>query len=270
MSTLVGAPSSAGADPTIAAAGDIACQPGSSVTSTRCHHAKTANLLSAVDRVLTLGDNQYEAGALSHYQQAYDPTWGVRKAVTSPVPGNHEYKTAGAAGYYDYFGAQAGERGKGYYSYNLGAWHLVALNSNIAMREGSTQNTWLEKDLAANPTACSLTYFHYPRYTAGAYAPGYTKVEPLWTDMIAAHVDVTMAGHDHNYQRWAPQSGVRQFVVGTGGKSHYALATKPAELQASNASTFGVLKLTLHPTSYTWAYVTDAGNTLDTGTASCS
>lgn len=260
-------------DPVIAAAGDIACTPAAPTTSSTCHDGATAHLLSSATRVLTLGDNQYENGTLSHFQSAggYQGSWGAYKGTTSPVPGNHEYHTSGAAGYFDYFGVQP------YYSYDVGAWHLVALNSSIPVAEGSPQNTWLERDLAASPAKCSLTYFHHPRYSAGKYAPGIGTMKALWVDMLAARVDVTLAGHDHQYQRWAPMNnaggllttGVRQFVVGTGGKSHYPMSSNPAGLQASNATTFGVLRLTLHATSYDWAYVTETGQTLDSGSTSC-
>jgi hypothetical protein len=262
---------SATTDPVIAAAGDIACAPSSSKTSSRCHQAETAKLLSTATKVLTLGDNQYQSGTAYEYASSYDSTWGVRKSVTAPVPGNHDYYTSGASGYFGYFGVQP------YYSYNLGAWHLVALNSNLSVAEGSTQNNWLESDLAANTAKCTLTYFHHPRYTAGKYSPGITTMKPLWVDMLADRVDLTLSGHDHNYQRWAPMNnyggtayaGVRQFIVGTGGASHYGLTTRPTGLQASSDSTFGVLRLTLHPTSYDWAYVTEAGATIDSGTAPC-
>ena len=264
-------------DPLIAGAGDIACPGGSSITPTGCHHRATASLLAGADKVLTMGDNQYEDGALRDYVAAYDPTWGQHKSITAPVPGNHEYHQSGAAGYFDYFGTRAGPRGKGYYSYNLRAWHLVALNSSVPMREGSPQNNWLEQDLAANRAACTLTYFHHPRYSAGKYAPGIPSVKPLWTDMLADRVDVTLAGHDHQYQRWtamgnagtASAAGVRQFIVGTGGRSHYGITTSPAGLQKAHSTSFGVLRMVLHAGSYDWEFAAEDGTVKDSGTARC-
>jgi 3',5'-cyclic AMP phosphodiesterase CpdA len=267
-----------GPPPVIAAAGDIACPPGAVPTDDVCHQANTARLLGGVDRVLTLGDNQYETGALREFRQAYDSTWGRYKAITEPVPGNHEYRTPGAQGYHNYFGK------RWWYSYDVGTWHLIALDSGSpkysATGEGSAQNDWLEADLAAEPAKCTLAYWHHPRYSAvSSHAPGrrHNVASPLWADLIKANADVVLNGHYHNYQRWAPMNntgdvqagGIRQFVVGTGGKSHSPINTTPDGLRAFSTGTFGVLKLTLHPMSYDWSFVTEDGQVLDTGTANC-
>ena len=258
--------------PVIAAAGDIACKPGVPRRAATCHHANVANLLAGADRVLPLGDIQYESGTAAQFAGSYDLSWGAYKSVTSPIPGNHEYKTPGAAGYYSYF-----NNPPAYYSYDLGDWHLIALNSQVPTAEGSAQNNWLENDLAANPAQCTLAYMHFPRYTAGEYAPGFTKVKPLWVDLLKARADVVLAGHDHSYQRWAQMNnagaasatGIRSFVVGTGGKSHYPLTVANPLLQASDVQNFGVLRMTLEPGSYGWQFVGESEQILDSGTAAC-
>ena len=265
-----GAPPPAG-DPVIAAAGDIA---GSGAGD-----EATARLLDSIApaAVLTTGDNAYDNGTLAEFNSFYEPTWGRHRAVTHPVPGNHEYHTAGAAGYFDYFGAAAGDRARGYYSYDIGAWHLIALNSEIAHDAGSPQVAWLKSDLAASTAKCTLAYWHKPRFTAGNYSdfPEYT---PFWQALWDANADVVLAGHDHNYQRYTPLNpagiadparGLHQFVVGTGGRSHYGLRADSRRV-AGNATAFGVLKLTLHPASFDFSFVPEAGQTYsDSGTIAC-
>ena len=253
----------------IAAAGDIA---GSGTGD-----EATARLLDSIapTAVLTTGDNAYENGTLAEFNSFYHPTWGRHRAVTHPVPGNHEYHTAGAAGYFDYFGAAAGDRSRGYYSYNIGAWHLIALNSEIAHDAGSAQVAWLKSDLAASTAKCTLAYWHKPRFTAGNYSD-FTQYTPFWQALWDANADVVLAGHDHNYQRYAPLNpagiidsarGLREFVVGTGGRSHYALRADNRRV-AGNATAFGVLKLTLHPASFDFSFVPEAGQTYsDSGSA---
>ena len=225
--------------------------------------------------VLTTGDNAYDNGTLAEFNSFYDPTWGRHREITRPVPGNHEYHTPSAAGYFDYFGAAAGDRARGYYSYDIGAWHLIALNSEIAHDAGSTQLAWLKSDLAASTAKCTLAYWHKPRFTAGNYSdfPEYT---PFWQVLWDANADVVLAGHDHNYQRYAPLNpsgiadsarGLREFVVGTGGRTHYGLHADSRRV-AGNATAFGVLKLTLHPASFDFSFVPEAGQTYsDTGSA---
>jgi acid phosphatase type 7 len=202
-----------------------------------------------------------------------------------PSPGNHEYHTEGASGYFDYFGEAAGDPDEGYYSYDLGAWHIVALNSNCGEGEircgpGSAQTEWLEEDLAANDeAACTLAYFHHPLFTSGEYRPGEERMERLWEILYAGGVDVVLNGHDHNYQRFAPQDpegradpedGIRQFVVGTGGRSLYQISQPIANTEVYNDDTYGVLELTLHPKRYEWEFVPVEGESFtDSGAAQC-
>jgi hypothetical protein len=241
--------------------------------------------------VLLLGDNQYEAGGPSDFQTYYDPTWGRVKALTRPSVGNHEYLTSGAAGYFDYFNGvgnqsgPAGDRTKGYYSFNVGAWHLIALNTSCSgvvggCGVGSPEETWLRQDLAANPTACTLAYFHHPRYSSGQQ-PLASGVLPLFQDLYDGNADLVLSGHDHDYERFAPQDpqgnvdlarGIRQFVAGTGGRNNTSVGSGGiiAHSEVVNFTSFGVLKLTLHATSYTWQFLPIAGQTFtDSGTQAC-
>jgi hypothetical protein len=269
----------------IAAAGDIAC--GSAPPPTApCRHSQTSDILvhGRLDAVLTLGDNQYEAGSLADFQSSYDPTWGRVKGITHPVPGNHEYLTSGAAGYFGYFGAAAGDPTKGYYSFDLGRWHIIALNSNCpsvgGCDEGSLQERWLRADLAAHQNACTLAYWHHPRFTSGSVHQSDPRTGAFWQALYESHADVVLTGHQHNYERFAPQSpagnadpsnGIRQFVVGTGGKDLYSFDSAPAPNSVvRNSSTFGVLKIILRPTSYEWRFIPEAGGTFtDAGTGTC-
>ena len=257
-------------------AGDIA----------RCDSAgdeATAKLLGSISgTVFTAGDNAYERGSLSQFINCYGPTWGSYKMRTRPVVGNHEYGTDDASGYFDYFGGIVGDRDKGYYSYDRGAWHIVALNSECAHLVGgcaprSPMLTWLKNDLAANPTSCTLAYFHRPLFSSGQNGNDAT-MKPIWNALYAANADVVISGHDHVYERFARQTpdgvqsnrGIREFVVGTGGASHGKFVTVQPNSQVRNANTYGVLKLTLHPTSYRWDFVPVAGNTFtDSGKNTC-
>lgn len=275
------------ADPVIAAAGDIACR-STQPTATTCHQRATSDLLlddpddpdDTISRVLALGDEQYETGALADFRASYDPTWGRREILdkTSPVPGNHEYKTPGARGYFDYFGDRADPSGLGgYYSFNLGSWHLIALNSNIAMAEGTPQNNWLEQDLAADTSKCTLAYMHHPRFSSGV-GGNTSKVRPLWADLYIDRTDVVLAGHEHSYERFAPQTptgrastrGIRQFVVGTGGVELKPLGTPKPNSEVFQGTTFGVLRLTLHATSYEWRFQPEVGGVFtEVGSGQC-
>jgi hypothetical protein len=256
----LGAPgAAAAADPVVAAAGDIACRPGSQATASACQQAATAQLLLdiAPDRVLAIGDEQYERGTLNEFENAYDLSWGKVKSITAPVPGNHEYETAGASGYYDYFGAAAGDPKKGYYSFDLGSWHLVALNSNcgdVGCAAGSAQEEWLRADLAAHPKGCLLAYWHHDTFG---------PTHDLRADLVAAGADLVLVGHTHAFRNRdnldasgvSDADGYRQFTVGTGGKS---------------GGTFGVLELTLHASSYDWRFVGIPGTSLTSaGSESC-
>jgi hypothetical protein len=291
-----GPPGSASGDPVIAAAGDIACDPGHSEfrnglgTSSRCRQKFTSDLLvgTGLSAVLPLGDIQYECGTLSEFTRSYALSWGRVKAITRPVPGNHEYGTPSgctpgrASGYFGYFGAAAGDPALGYYSYDLGAWHLVALNSNcsiVSCSSSSAQARWLRQDLAAHPARCTLAYWHHPRFTSGSNAPGSNSVLPLFQALYDHGADVVLSGHDHHYERFAPQDpngsrnvarGIREWVVGTGGRNFHPLNSPRPNSEVRNNSTFGVLRLTLRPASYDWQFVPEAGKSFrDAGSQAC-
>jgi hypothetical protein len=228
--------------------------------------------------VFTLGDNAYDDGTASQFADCYGPSWGRHKARTRPSPGNHDYHTSGASGYFGYFGALAGESERGYYSYDLGEWHLIALNSNIGMAAGSAQEQWLRADLATNTKQCTLAYWHHARFSSAKHGNS-SAVLPLWEALYEAGADLVLSGHDHSYERFAPQTpsggadpirGIRQFVVGTGGRSHYALESRQLNSEAFDDMSFGVLKLTLSATGYAWEFVPAAGaNFRDAGTGQC-
>jgi Calcineurin-like phosphoesterase len=264
-------PSSAAGDPAILAAGDIAdC--GSSGDEA------TAELLDANEgTILTLGDNAYEDGTPQEFGQCYEPTWGRHKTRTRPSPGNHDYKTPGAAGYFGYFGAAAGDPSKGYYSFDLGAWHVVSLNSELDTGASGGQVAWLRADLAFTSADCVLAYWHRPRWTSGFYQDQ-VAVAPFWDVLYDAGADVVLAGHDHNYQRYPKfdkaglpdEAGMRSFVVGTGGRHLYSLVPD-ARREAGSDATWGILRLTLHATSYDWQFLPVAGSSYtDSGSAVCS
>jgi hypothetical protein len=302
-----------GGDPVIAAAGDIACDPlawnynAGLGTALGCHQKNTSDLLvdGGYTTVLPLGDVQYECSPLSALLQSYDPTWGRVKSISRPVIGNHEYDTdvslagtthtaCGSTGlpgsnYFAYFGAAAGGANKGYYSYDLGTWHLIALNSNCAQvggcGSGSPQELWLRSDLAAHRNACTLAYWHHPRFNSDSTGNS-AGVQTFWQDLYNSRAELILNGHAHDYERFAPQNpsgkadnrrGLRQIVSGTGGKSHGTwktdangvLLTKPNS-QVRNNTTFGILQLTLHPSSYDWKFVPEAGKTFsDSGSTAC-
>jgi hypothetical protein len=297
---LLVAPAVAQADPVVAAAGDIACDPGSPYfngglgDATHCREMATSDLLIAgFDAVLTLGDNQYEDGALAKFQQSYDPSWGRVKSATHPAIGNHEYYSGSGnplgSGYFDYFNGvgnatgPAGDRSKGYYSFNLGNWHLIALNSNCAQvggcSAGSPQEQWLRADLAAHPASCALAYWHHPRFSSGQQGSS-SAMQDIWQALYDYGADVVLSGHDHDYERFAPQTatgradqalGIREFVVGTGGRNHTSFSTGiVANSEVRDSTTFGVLKLVLHATSYDWQFLPVSGGSFtDSGSTAC-
>ena len=263
---------------TVLAAGDIA----------KCNlewDSQTGALLDILPgTILGLGDNAYNTGSIQEFNDCYGPTWGRHKDRVYPVPGNHEYLTGGAEGYFTYFGDRATplEPGcrkecKGYYSFDLGAWHIVALNSEIDNNPGSEQDLWLRADLAAHPTVCTLAYWHKPRWSSGDHGSGASA--PLFQAVYDYGVDIVLSGHDHDYERFAPQSpqgvleydrGVRQFVVGTGGDTHRGWESNEPNSEVKDADTWGVIKLTLNPTSYDWEFIPIAGQTFtDKGSANC-
>jgi len=262
----------------VAGAGDI-CDS----TGTKCQG--TSDLIVGINptAVFTAGDNAYSNGTLSEYNARYEPTWGRFKTLTSPTPGNHDYNTSNASGYFDYFNGvgnatgPAGDRSKGYYSYDVGDWHFVALNTMSGGTVATTQIDWLKADLAATAKPCVAAYFHHPLLSVGNYS-GYSQVKPFYDALYAAHADLVLVGHDHNYQRYAKMDGskvakadgLRQILVGTGGRGFYGISGSSALLETSNASTHGVLKLTLSATGYTGDFVPSDGTYTDTFSGTCN
>jgi chitodextrinase len=240
--------------------------------------------------VLDLGDNQYESGTLDEYRGSYDRSWGGLNPLVHPAPGNHEYNTTGASGYYTYFGAPATPRQPtctagcdGYYSFDIGAWHVIALNAQCGSvggcGAGSPEEVWLKNDLAAHRNLCTLAYWHQPRFSSGAVVGSNSVYTSFWQDLYNAGAELVLNGHAHSYERFTPQTpngtpdaagGVREFIVGTGGRSLQAFGSILSTSEAHDATTFGVLKLTLHPGSYDWSFMPSAGGTFtDSGSASC-
>jgi len=243
--------------------------------------ASTAALLDGIaGTVYTLGDNVYSSGTATEFTQCYDPTWGRHKARTKPAPGNHDYNTSGAAGYFGYFGTLAGPSGRGYYSFDLGNWHIISLDSEIDMSAGSAQETWLRADLAASTKQCTLAYWHKPRFSSGTNHGSLASAQPLWQALYDFHAELVLNGHEHNYERFAPQTptgtadpsnGIREIISGTGGESHYNDEGTPlANSEVFNGTTFGVLKLTLGAGTYSWQFIPVAGQSFtDSGSGAC-
>ncbi|WP_460837774.1 metallophosphoesterase family protein [Noviherbaspirillum agri] len=252
---------------TVFAAGDIAnCR---KLRPEDSNAAKTATLVAnglAKDPeavVLTLGDHTYPVGLLSEFTDCYDPTWGQFKARTYPSPGNHEYYTPHAIGYFRYFGNAASTERPGYYSFNLGKWHIVSLNSYLKPEQHAAQLEWLKADLARNQTRCALAFWHHPRYSSGGHGNN-PQIDDAWQILYAAGVELLLSAHDHNYERFAPQDGsgqhdekrgIRQFVVGTGGASLTPLRFRKPHSEVSDNSTYGVLKLVLKDIGYEWEFL---------------
>jgi len=292
---------------TLVAAGDIACVPTAVETASACRHARTAQLVSALapDAVAMLGDAQYQNGELENYLASYDPTWGAFKAITRPAVGNHEYLAdparQTAAGHFGYFGAAAGEPDEGYYGYELGSWHVFVLNSGalewtraagggaglpddcfpVSCAVGSAQESWLRSELEALPgDACVLAYWHHPRYSSGwgDVPRPHPELSAVWRTLQDEGAELALTGHAHNYERFAPMdaddnldpSGLRQFVVGTGGRS---LFTDPGPQQPGSerleTSAFGVLEVELRPGAYGFRFVAESGAVLDEGSGTC-
>ena len=279
-------------DPTIAAAGDIACGTsdanynGGNGTATACRMKYTSDILvnGAYTSVLTLGDNMQSDPSPTGFATVYNPTWGRVKGITHPQAGNHDYGYSGAKGYYGYFGSAAGDPSKGYYSFDVGSWHVLAINSNCTKisggcAKGSPEEQWVRSDLAANAAKrCTLAFFHHPRYSSGHDGDN-TFMSPIFQDLYDANADVVLSGHSHDYERFAPQDnasrldsarGIRQFVVGTGGSFFTGFGSTKPNSQVRQNSTFGVLQITLHASSYDWRFVPEAGKTwTDTGSQAC-
>jgi hypothetical protein len=276
------APRAAGAR-TLAAAGDIACPPVQAPARYACHQASTARLIARLhpDAVALLGDEQYDRGTAGEFAGSFARSWGRLRAALHPAPGNHEYSDGAARGYFGYFGARAGSPARGYYSWDLGAWHMVALNSNcdfVSCAAGSAQVRWLRRDLARSHRRCTLAYWHHARFSSGLHGDS-DAVAPLFATLYRAGADVVLSGHDHIYERFAPQDpqgrpdasrGVREFVAGTGGVNHYPILSVKPNSEVRDDGSFGVLLLTLRARAYSWRFVPDrAGGFTDAGSARC-
>jgi acid phosphatase type 7 len=266
------------------AAGDIAS------CSSNGDEATAALLATHPGTVAALGDLVYSAGSSEAFVQCYEPSWGLYKDRTRPALGNHEYGSSGAAGYFRYFGSAATplepecrSACRGYYSYDLSAWHIVVLNSNCVQiggcSVGSPQERWLRADLAAHPATCTLAYWHHPRFSSGSVSGSNDFMQPIWQAFSDLGGDVVLSGHEHSYERFAPLDangtrddarGIREFVVGTGGKDFQGLSTPLPTSEVRNRDTFGILQLTLRPTSYAWRFLPIAGQSFtDTGSGAC-
>src|SRR3989344_5203431 len=264
-----------GTEVTFVGTGDIS-------TCANNNDESTAKLLDQIPgTVFTTGDNVYENGTIDEFNNCYDPTWGRHKARTKPAPGNHEYNTAGATGYFSYFGTEAGDPTKGYYSYDLGAWHIIVINSNCSSIGGCTSSSpqaqWLRNDLANHPNYCTLALWHHPRFSSGVSS---TRTKALWQALYDYNADLILAGHAHLYERFAPQTpsgvldtqrGIREIIVGTGGRSHDSnVIQNAANSESFNSDTYGVLKLSLRSNDYSWQFIPEAGKTFtDSGTGVC-
>jgi hypothetical protein len=274
-----GAPGDTAATATLIGAGDIC------VTSRIADASATANLIAGEPdaHVFTLGDNSNETGTAAQYADCYGATWGSFLDRTSASAGNHDYYANGAASYFAYFGKAAGPSGTGWYSYDLGGWHIVVLNAECdyvgGCGPGSPQDRWLVADLAAHPATCTLAYWHQPRFSSGA--PGQATdvaYQWFWEDLYAFHADVVLNGHAHDYERFAPQTpsgkaspaGIREFVVGTGGAGQIPLGTAEPNSEVRHSGTLGVLKLTLRASSYDWQFIPVAADGFtDAGSGTC-
>jgi hypothetical protein len=275
--TVTAPPAPPATDPTLLVAGDIAdcLSNGDEATEALLGLYPSAT-------VMTLGDNAYDSGTDSEYTSCYNPSWGHDKARTHPIAGNHEYLTVGAAGYFNYFGAAAGDPTKGYYSYDLGAWHVIVLNSNCSAvggcQAGSPQEQWVRADLAAHTNSCTIAAWHHPLFSSGVNGNN-VFMQPIWQDLYNSGADVVLNGHDHNYERFAPQTasgtldlsrGISEFIVGTGGKSQTSILDLQPNSEVQHSGMYGILKLDLHQNGYDWQFVPISGGTFqDFGSRVC-
>ena len=258
--------------PVLVGAGDIGDCTHSDIVA-------TAKLLDGISgTVFTTGDNVYDGPTAEHYANCYGPTWGRQLLRTRPTLGNHDYDPPGTWTYYEYFGAAAGDPGVGYYSYDLGGWHILALDSNQSLRAGSAQLAWVEGDVLAHAAPCTLAYWHHPLFTSGNHNDGQVFIRDLWRVLYKYGVDVVLNGHEHFYERFAPQDpdgnadpakGIRQFTAGTGGAPLYGFST-PLKTSESRGTVHGVLKITLQGNAYLWEFIPVAGQTFrDGGAGTC-
>lgn len=267
---------------TIYAAGDIAdCR---KMPAAESHAAETAALIAtrlANDKnaaVLTVGDHTYPVGLLSEFYDCYDKTWGQFKARTHPAPGNHEYYTPEASGYYGYFTEPNDTGRRSYYSVEIGTWHVVSLNSNLREHAYAAQLAWLKEDLAKHPATCTLAYWHHPVFSSGGHGNN-SFMKETWKILEDANADVILSGHDHDYERFAPQNvsgerddqyGMREFIIGTGGAYLTPMFLRKENSEIRNNTTFGVLKMVLKEDSYEWEFLPVAGSTFtDRGSGKC-
>jgi hypothetical protein len=275
-------------DPTapivVAATGDMSCPLGDAVTPTRCQAGAVSDALLRLPdlaQLFALGDLQYVSGSLQDFSSSYELTYGRLKAITRPAVGNHEYMTTGAAGYFAYFGAAAGTAGEGWYSFDLGStWHVVVLNSNcrrVGCDVGSPQEQWLRADLAASTRPCTIGFWHHPLFSSGDHHGGDPRTAPLWQALLDNGAELILTGHEHDYERFAPQRadgtpsdlGVRAFVVGTGGRSQHVFAPTPSLNSEVRLSGFGYLRLALGESGYDFAFVSPDDTVLDQGSGTC-
>jgi hypothetical protein len=275
---------------TIAAAGDIACDPRNPLFNSGqgvgpwCRATAVGKTIARLDptAVLVLGDAQYDDGRGSAFRHSYHLSWGRFLRRTWAVPGNHEYWAGSPRGFFDYFGGRAGPRRKGWFAFSLGSWRVVGLNSNcneVGCGVGSRQHEWLRAELSEHPSRCTLAFLHHPLASSGPHGADPLMGHALWRLMYLAGVDVALAGHDHLYERFAPMApdlsvdrakGVRTFVVGTGGAQHYPVSEVHPNSVRRNDETFGVLSMTLRPSSYRWRFVPSAGGSFtDSGVGDC-
>jgi acid phosphatase type 7 len=262
----------------VVAVGDIACPPGSAVTRRTCRQKATYRAAAALapQRVIALGDEQYPRGSYYQFTHSYAKSWGKLRVLTWPVVGNHEYDTRGARGYYRYFATrQPGS--PGWYRRAINGWQVYLLNSNCTEVDCAAQRAWLDREMDAHPSDCSLIAMHHPRFSSGGEHGSSRRMRGFWQVAYDHHADIALAGHDHNYERFAPMSptgaieparGIRQFVSGGGGKSLYPMGTPIAGSQKF-LSRFGVLELTLRPTGYSWRFVGPSLRVRDSGSATC-
>jgi hypothetical protein len=279
---LVGLPALAAAADgsfTVVAVGDIVTCDGLKPVLASAY-AETAALVKPTDAlVLTLGDSTYPVGALKEFNNCFKPTWGAFKDRIRPAPGNHEYMTPGAAGYYDYFADLAGPDRRGYYSFDYGGWHFISLNSNIDVSPQSPQYQWLLQDLArSKQTLCTIAYWHHPLFSSGLHGNN-PQMAPFYAAVQKAGVDIILNGHDHIYERFGPQTaeavanptgGVREFVIGTGGAPTYPFRLIKPNSEVRNNNSHGVVRFNLAPGRYSWRYEAIAGSSFsDTGSGQC-